>query len=354
MTALRTSVWLALGLVGLPGAARAHEAWLLAPDEVIALSRAPVPELFTSPVVMMVGAGAAVLAMGVAMGVDGRLRRIEAALFAPLAQRAALMGPPLVRIGLALMLGLAAFGGLPRAGTVIWTEPVLFVPNMQLGLAPGWVWIAPVQAVLALMLLTGLLTRVAGLGVLALALLGVWIFGAGFLPYAAHFAGPALVLALLGGGYGALDRLLLDPVEATAPRRVARWVWATVLALTGGTFAWLAISVKLTQPTLLIAILEHGEVPLLGLPLPVAALGMAWVELVAGVLLALGILVRAVAVFLIFAFTFFAVTIGETPLFHANLYGLALMLLMAGRDCPRQRPDASGPSRGWRKLEVVQ
>lgn len=100
--------------------------------------------------------------------------------------------------------------------------------------------------------------------------------------------------------------------------------------LLGATFVYLGITYKLNQPTLLIAILEHGNVPTFGLPLDVAALIMMLVELTAGAFLALGLLVRPIAFFLIGAFTFFAATIGETPLVHANLYGTMIMLLMVG------------------------
>ena len=109
--------------------------------------------------------------------------------------------------------------------------------------------------------------------------------------------------------------------------------------LTGATFVHLGIAVKLGEPTLLMAILEHGEVPRFGMSLEFMALVMGMVEIVAGGLLAAGRLVRPVALFLIFAFTFFAVTIGETPLFHANLYGVAIMLAMAGS----RAPSHSGP-----------
>ena len=107
------------------------------------------------------------------------------------------------------------------------------------------------------------------------------------------------------------------------------------MALVGGTFVYLGIAFKLLQPTLLIAILQHGQFPTFGLPIAIIALVMTGVEIVAGLLLALGRLVRPVAIFLIGAFTFFAVMLGETPLFHANLYGTALMLLMAGARAPR-------------------
>ena len=87
---------------------------------------------------------------------------------------------------------------------------------------------------------------------------------------------------------------------------------------------------------------DHGKVPLLGLPLAVAALVMTGVELVAGTLLLFGRLTRPIALLLIGAFTFFAVTIGETPLFHANLYGAMAMLLLAGRALPAE-PRAAMP-----------
>uniref|UniRef100_UPI003703C296 hypothetical protein n=1 Tax=Phaeobacter sp. BS34 TaxID=2907240 RepID=UPI003703C296 len=49
----------------------------------------------------------------------------------------------------------------------------------------------------------------------------------------------------------------------------------------GGTFAVIAVLVKFLQPTLLIAILEHGNIWFFGLPLSVVALTMMAIELMA-------------------------------------------------------------------------
>lgn len=330
--ALLTPAVLCLGRPAL-----AHEAWLLTPQEVADLSRMPVPELFASSWPLGLAALIGCAAAAAALAAEARLQPLEARVLAPLARLAPAIGPLAIRLGLAVMLGLASIGGLPRHGTAIWTQPTLFVPDMQLSLTAGWAWLAPLETVLGLMLLTGLLTRIAGLIVIALSACGLVAFGLPFLSYAAHFTAPALVLVLCGSGCLSLDRALGSEDWATPSGRVARRLWPASLALVGGGFAHLAVTVKLTQPTLLIAILEHGDVPLMGLSLPVAALLMAGVELIAGCLLAAGRLVRPVAVVLIGAFTFFAVTIGETPLFHANLYGICVMFLLAGACAPQPR-----------------
>lgn len=320
-----------------------HEAWLLTAKEIDALSRAPVPDLFTDPVVL--GASALIAGVGaiVAMQFEARHRSVEDRLAAPIAAMAAKLGPPLLRSGLAIMMILGAIGGLPRAGTQPWTEPVLFVPDMQLSLLPGWDWLAPAQIVLGVLLLVGLATRAAAMAVMALVAIGMLAFGGHFLAYAPHLAAPALVLLFYGGGLLSLDRLLGLPVARQIPQATNDVFWRVIMVLVGGTFVYLGVVYKLFQPTLLIAILKHGAFPTFGLPIELIALLMTGVEIVAGLLLAMGRLVRPVAVFLIGAFTFFAVMLGETPLFHANLYAMAAMLLMAGRMAPRQLDPRTRP-----------
>ncbi|MGI9420559.1 MAG: hypothetical protein ACR2RA_22275 [Geminicoccaceae bacterium] len=316
-----------------PTAALAHEAWLLTPDEMAELAVAPIPPVFTGfwPLAGFVVA-LAVAALG-ALIVADRLRNAERRLFAPLEAVAAAIGPTLVRLGLALMLGLGAIGGLPRHGTALWTTPTLMVPDMQITLAGGgWAWLAYAELIIALCLLAGVFIRLAAIGVILLVLMGFWAFGTPFLAYGPHFIAPALILLVYGSGIFALGSER-DRASLREWRHVA---WRVVMALLGGTFVYLGIAYKLNQPTLLIAILDHGDVPTVGLPLEIAALVMMLVEVTAGALLALGLLVRPIALFLIGAFTFFAVTIGETPLFHANLYGAMAMLFMAGGDAPRR------------------
>ncbi|MEM9798602.1 MAG: DoxX family membrane protein [Pseudomonadota bacterium] len=316
------------------GPAEAHEAWLLTPDEIEALAVAPMPFVFSSLLVLGPAAVLALLVTMAALAVETRLQPLEAEI-APTLQRLSLsVGPPILRLGLAGMLALAGTGGLPRHGTAPWVEPTLLVPDMQLSLIPGWGGLAAVQIALATVLVLGIGTRLAGLLLVALSGLGLVLFGAAFLSYAPHFAAPGLLLAILGGGAWSVDgRRHLDQWSAAlAP--LARIGWHVARILIGAGFVYLAVAYKLTQPTLLIAILDHAAFPRFGLPYPVLALIMTGVEIVCGALLILGRLVRPVSVALLVAISFLAVTLGETPLFHANLYGVMLLFLLAGASAP--------------------
>lgn len=321
--------------------AGAHEAWLLTPQEMISLAAAPKPALFTSP--LLAGPLAGVLAGVVfaAVCLEPRWQAIEDRLLRPLAERGGEFGPLLVRIGLAIMLFTAALGLLPAAGVAVGTRPTLFVPDMQLKLFdPAWGLLVPAQLALAAMLITGLGVRIAGVGVAALAVLGLHLFGESFLAYAGHFVVPGLYLAFAGAGRFAakLPESLAGRVPAASPLdRLALTpaVYRGLMILFGANFAYLGITYKLMQPTLLIAILEHGQFPEFGLGYGLVAFVMTFVEVSAGLLLVAGILVRPIALFLISAFTLFALTLGETPLFHANLYAMAFVFLMAGAGARR-------------------
>ena len=310
--------------------ASAHEAWLLTPSEIESLATAPMPDLFTSHLSLGLAASIALFAVFAAILAEDRLRPLEDRLIAPCADRLFDYGPLLLRAALAIMLGLAAVGGLPRHGTPPWTEPTLLVPDMQLALAPGSDWLVAVQLGIAACLLAGIGTRVMGGVLAALSLLGLFLFGSAFLSYTPHFAAPGLILVLTGGGALSADRVLgLDhplPIPADL-------TWRAAQVLTGAGFLYLAVVYKLFQPTLLIAILQHGEFPAFGLPYPLVALMMTGVEIVCGILLLFGRLVRPVALTIMGAITFLAFVLGETPLFHANLYGCMALFALAGRTC---------------------
>lgn len=316
--------------------AGAHEAWLLTPQEMISLAAAPKPEIFTNA--LLAGPMAAVLAVAVfgAICLEPRWLGLEDRLLAPIAKRVGEYGPLFVRIGLAIMLAAAALGLLPAAGVAIGTRPTLFVPDMQLKLfAPAWGLLVPVQLALAAMLFTGIGTRIAGLGVACLAVLGLHLFGETFLAYAGHFAVPGIYLVFAGPGRFALKlpRSLSESLPAATwleRLELTPAVYRGLMMLFGLNFAYLGVTYKLLQPTLLIAILEHGQFPSFGIDYGVIAFVMTFVEISAGLLLVAGILVRPIALFLISAFTLFALTLGETPLFHANLYAMAFVFLMAG------------------------
>ncbi|MCE7029244.1 hypothetical protein [Jiella avicenniae] len=322
--------------LALTASAGAHEAWLLTPQEMISLAAAPKPDVFVNP--LLAGPKAAALAAAVfgAISFEPRWLGLENRLFAPIAGRVGEFGPLFVRIGLAIMLFTAALGLLPAAGVAIGTRPTLFVPDMQLKLfAPAWGLLVPVQLALAAMLVTGIGTRIAGLGVACLAIFGLHLFGETFLAYAGHFVVPGLYLLFAGSGRLALrlPRALAERLPRALPfdrLELTPTIYRGLMIVFGANFVYLGITYKLFQPTLLIAILEHGGFPNFGIDYGVIAFVMTFVEISAGLLLVAGILVRPIALFLISAFTLFALTLGETALFHANLYAMAFVFLMAG------------------------
>jgi len=328
-------------LISTTTAAGAHEAWLLTPDEIARLAVQPIPAIFASKIILMAAAFAATAMTVAALLAEDWIRPIEDQFAPPLYHAARLCGPVLLRVGLAAMLLLAATGGLPRHGTDIWTTPTLFVPDMQLTLVPGWAWLQQAQIAIAITLILGFGTQLACLGVIGLSLLGPILFGFAFWSYTPHFIAPALMLMILGAGQISVDRLRgCDQPDHTA---IATPLWRLATILIGVGFIYLAVAHKLLQPTLLIAILEHGAVPTFGLPITVVALIMTGVEIVCGALLVMGRLIRPVAITIIGAITFLAITLGETPLFHANLYAAMAVIAMIGARWPQS--DALQPNR---------
>ena len=320
--------------ISVTGIARAHEAWLLTPSELEALSRAPVPAVFQHlPFLQVVTLGACLLLFAGVLAEES-FRFSGCSLGRAMRQRARDIGPLALRVGLAVTLGLSALGGLPRHGTARWSEPTLFVPDMVLSSVPGWNWLAATALIVSALLLLGLATRLTAIAVVAMGIAGCMAFGQTFvLHYAGHFIAPGILLTFYGAGKYGLDGLLPNglALEPWLPDETT--VWGIAQLLTGLTFIGLSVSVKFAQPTLLIAILDHARFDFFGIPLPLVALIMMYVELLAGFLLAFGRLMRPVALFLLCAFTFFAVILGESPLLHGNLYGLMFMCLLHG-GCP--------------------
>lgn len=321
---------------GFGTAAGAHEAWLLTPDEIAVLATQPMPAIFTSKIALLIAAVVGTVITLAAMFAEDWWRPFENRRAPALQQAARHYGPLILRLALAVMLLLAATGGLPRHGTEIWTTPTLFVPDMQLPLVPGWAWLQQVQIALALMLIMGFATQAVGLFIIGLAALGPVIFGAAFLSYTPHFMAPALMLMILGAGPISVDRLrgLGYPDHAA----IAGPIWRLATALIGLGFIYLAVAHKLLQPTLIIAILQHGAVPTFGLPIALVALIMTGVEIICGALLVMGRLIRPVAITIIAAITFLAITLGETPLFHANLYGAMAVISLVGANWRAPKP----------------
>ncbi len=318
-----------LSYILLSGPAQAHEAWVLSPREFEALAKAPLPPVFQSSTTLLLISVLAFIIVAIGLWIEEELSTYEERLGHHLQKFGQVIGSLALRVGLAVPLGLGAVGGLPRHGTPLWAEPTLFVPDMQLSLVSAGSWIPLACIALSVLLVLGFYTRPAALGVIGLVFVAGQLFGDVFLySYAAHFVGPAILLLLLGSGRFSVSNAVM--AEYPSPSIFVRILWPTVLMIIGANFIYLALALKLAHPTLLIAILEHAGFQKLGIPLAWLALVMMGVELIAGVLLMLGRLVRPIGLFLIFAFTLFSITLDETPLFHANLYALMLLLALFG------------------------
>ena len=325
----------------------AHERWLLTPEEVMDLANRPIPDFFST-----ISIGNILISLffsfviGLAVAGESIYSRKETQLFRPLSEQVFVYGVFIVRIGLAITLLFSALGLSPRNGTELWTTPTLFVPDLQLSLLPDhWGFLAIIQAILSVLMIAGVFVRVAALGVLMLCLIGLALFGKDMIPYFGHFFAPAFFL--LWAGPGPISIMTAQPrffasLSARFSTLSENTVKRFVFLLTGGTFVYLGIAYKALQPTLLIAILEHGQVPTLGIGYENTAYIMALTEIIAGLLLALGILVRPIAVFLIFAMTFLAIALQESPCLHANIYALAIVIFMLGPIASTRNISASG------------
>ncbi len=317
----------------------AHEAWLLTPAEIEELSRAPVPTLFRSHLWLSLAATVGFVLTLAAFRLEPVIAKLENRTVVPYWKRYADAGPLILRIGLAVMMLLASLGGLPRRDVEAWTVPTFLVPDMQLTNVAHAEVLIVAQLVLAMLLIAGLASRACGVAVIIMSLAGPVILGPSFWSYTPHFAGPGLILIALGAGRFSCDHAFNIDLGERFVAPYSNVVWRMSLIVIGAGFVYLGLVYKLMQPTLLIAILEHGEMPTFGLPMPLIALVMTGVEILCGALLIAGRLVRPVALAILGAVTFLAVVLGETPLLHANLYGALLVLLLAGLRAPvAQRP----------------
>ncbi|UWQ79660.1 DoxX family protein [Leisingera sp. S132] len=313
------------------GQASGHEAWLLTPAELETLAHASLPPLFQNFELLQAASIIAGIVLFAAVLAEEKFQNLGQGLLRSITLHTRDIGPAVLRLGLAATLGLSALGGLPRHGTALWTQPTLFVPDMVLSTQPGWGWLAIVSLATAALLLAGAATQLAAGAVIVLSLVGCAVFGKVFiLHYAGHFIAPSLLLMCCGGGKYSIDALLPAKITLPGMKTHCEMHWGMAQLLAGLTFVSLAITVKFMQPNLLVAILEHSWFGFFGIPLPVVALIMMYVEVLAGVLLIFGRLVRPIALFLLGAFTFFVIILGESPALHGNLYGLMFMFLLRG------------------------
>ncbi len=337
-----------------PASGMAHEMWVLPPAEIAGLASDPTPYPFSEPCLFNLSVGIlAALIMAVAARRLTWVRDLEHRVFAPAGLVPGDVIPLVLRLGLAAMLFTAAFGLLPRHGNALGAEATLLVPDLELNRAAGggWMWLAEIQFVLAVLLVTGLAVRLAGAAICVLVLAGFLLFGEPMASYAGHFLGPAVYLTLAGAGrYAASGWRLAGfaALETSLERIAPKWGTKALQVLTGLQFVYLAVRFKVLQPTLIVAIVEHGNIPTFGINVACFAYLMTMIEISAGLLICFGILIRPLSLFLIGAMTFLALALGETPLFHTNIYAIMVaLILLHSRPETDQRHEGRGNLPHW-------
>ncbi len=338
----RPGFTLLLGFVFLwcvaPFAAEAHESWVLTAEQMAAADAKPMPAMFTSwnpTSIWTLLLSAAFLGGWILLHFTGAKE-----LFPDLQVRLASYGEYgalSVRIGLGIMLFLAAFGLGPRHGTELFEASTFLAPDLELRSVPGnWQWIAWVEGVLAYVLILGIYVRFAAFVFLLLSIVGLYLFPYDILAYYGIGAGTAVYLLLQGGGAFTMP---LPQVPGTArivswlanqPRERAMWL---MRVLAGACFVYLGLEYKYHRGNLMLALIDLHSVNTFGFEPETFVLIMVAVETLAGLFMLTGVLMRPMTVVLFCAFMFFTFVFGEGVLSHSIAYGLlgAFLTVGAGR-----------------------
>ncbi len=327
----------------------AHERWILSPEQISQWNSQVRPLLFSnlSPLNLMMISGFLLFIVGwVWLGFTGARE-----LFPDLQARLSSYGdhvPRILRVCVAWILLSSAFGVEPRFGVEPFTSPTFLAPDLELNqLGLHWYWLRWAEIFLGLTILFGIYVRVfAGLAI-ALCLLGGYLYGEAILAYAGAFIGANLYLVLQGPGrhYVPLPTLpMLRALQAWLADQPRLRAQAIMRIMTGTTLLYLGVFFKVMQPNLSIAIITLYNLPILSINPEAFTLLMALVEVSTGILMMAGVLLRPLSLFLIAAFSVFALLLPETPTEHILFYGVVLSCLInsAGHlKCPEPRDKPS-------------
>ncbi len=199
--------------------------------------------------------------------------------------------------------------GMGATFLLSWQDSSLLAPYLPI--AEGWGW---VQFVLAVLLISRRATPIAGAGIIVLWFVGVFNFGIFYmLDY----------LAFIGIGIW----LLLSQFKDPAIRNLG--IPALYFAV-GFSLAWLGIE-KLVYPQWGIEILQENPQLALGFPFEFFLTGAAFVEIVLGYLLIIGLLGRPLG--LIITLVFFTTTLvfGKVEVIgHTHLHAALIVFLLNG------------------------
>ncbi len=319
----------------LPEVGSAHETWVLTPAQMAEWDARPMPEIFTSVTatnITIYGLATLFLLGWILLHYTGA-RELFPDLRLWLASYGGYSALAL-RVGLGLMLLMAAFGLNPRHGTGLFEAPTFAAPDLELRLLDGsWQWIAGVEAVLAFALLFGIYVRGAAAAFLVLAILGLYLFPYEILAYFGIVAGAAIYLLLQGPGSLYVPMPAMPGTARVAgwladqPRERAQWL----LRISAGLcFTYLGIEYKFLHANYMMALVELHDVPTFGFEPQTFVLFSAIVETVAGLLMVAGVLMRPLAIVLLLAFIFFSVVFREGVLAHSIAYGVLITYALNG------------------------
>ena len=313
--------------------APAHEKWILTPEEIDKLNWLPKPDIYThltTTNVVMVTCFLVFIVGWVRLGFTGARE-----LFPDLQARLSSYGdhvPRILRVCLAWMLISSAFGLEPRFGVARFASPTLFAPDLELhDLGAEWAWLRWAEVVVGLAILFGVYVRFFALVLIAMALLGAWLFGSAILGYPGALIGSCVYLVMQGPGRHYLP-LPTPPIFegvqswlAAQPRQRAQ---AIMRILTGVNLLYLGVWFKVLQPNLLLGIIKTYHLPILSLAPEGFTLLMTLIEVAAGILILAGILLRPLSIVILAAFLFFASLLPESYTSHILFYGVMLSFLI--------------------------
>lgn len=314
------------------GPCRAHERWILSPDQVMQLNAQPKPEIFT----MVTVEGTAILivfaaATGALLSMHYGTTPAWLISISGRARKHAYYVPTVLRFCAAWTLISSAFGLEPQVGVDPMSEPSFMAPDLLIGaLGPGWGWLAGAQVMLAIWLLVGACAQTAGLAVIALTAAGCGLWGSTMFAYAPVWFGVGYYLLVRGGGHYAYRMPIFSNFSDLFPQLLFRYPQLVLRLFAGLNFMYLGLYFKVMQPNLSLGIILEYDVPILSYAPETFVFLMAMIECCGGLLILAGIMIRLVATFLLGAFLFFAIFLPETFTAHMILYGVMAAFLLAG------------------------
>ncbi len=316
--------------------ALAHERWVLTPDQMQTLNSQPKPDIYTS---FTLEGSVVLLFFGSILAFLIYVHYFRhpdkwLLLFSGRMQRFVEWIQPLLRLTLGWTLIAAALGLVPRLGNSAMSYPTFLAPDLELAsLSPSWQWLVWAEMGLGFWFMSGLWTRIAA-SVLLLAIhLALALYGEAFLAYYFTFLGISLYLIIRGGGRGTMHTRTffgLQPVLDWLDNLQMRHAQYILRVLAGLNFIYLGVWFKVLQPNLAVGIINIYEVPILCEAPECFTLIMACIEIIAGIAIMAGILIRPAALFLFCGFVFFATVLPEGYDAHLVFYGVLMAFLLGG------------------------